>query len=96
MLGIWIVDRKTSWQQRKWLVAASICAMGAIVYTFIYFLPRNVWLFQRHGNGLSAEQITTLANHWVVANWLRLTIIGAGFVSALYGFRNSSRPYARY
>ena len=95
MLGIWIIDMKSSWRQRKWLIAASACAVAAIVYTFIYFLPRNVWLFQRHGSGLSAEQITTLANHWVVANWLRLTIIGIGFLCALYGFRNSSRPDAR-
>jgi glucan phosphoethanolaminetransferase (alkaline phosphatase superfamily) len=95
MLGIWIIDQQTSWRRRKWLVVASTCAVGAIVYTVIFFLPRNVWLFQRHGSGLSAEQITTLANHWVVANWLRLTIIGIGFVSALYGFRNSSTDYAR-
>lgn len=96
ILGIWIVDKQTPWRRRKWLVAASICAAGAILYTFIYFLPRNVWLFQKHGGGLSSEQITTLGNHWVVANWLRLTIIGIGFVSALYGFRSSSQPPARY
>lgn len=95
MVGIWIVDWKTPWRRRKWLTAASSCAVAAILFTFIYFLPRNVWLFQRHGSGLTAEQITMLGNHWVVANWFRLTIIGMGFFCALYGFRNSSQPYAR-
>jgi glucan phosphoethanolaminetransferase (alkaline phosphatase superfamily) len=89
-LGIWITERKTSWRRRKWLAVSSTCALAAIMYTFVYFLPRNVWLFQRHGSGLSAEQITSLGSNWVVANWLRLTIIGIGFLSALYGFRSSS------
>ena len=95
MAGIWIIDWKVPWRRRKWLAAASTCAVAAIVFTFIYFLPRNVWLFQRHGSGLTAEQITTLGNNWVVANWFRLTIIGIGFLCALGGFRNSSQPYAR-
>jgi hypothetical protein len=88
--GTWIAGGKLLGAQRKWLAISSACALVAIVYTFIYFLPRNVWLFQRHGSGLNAEQITTLANHWVVANWVRLSIIGIGFVSALGVFKNSS------
>lgn len=88
--GIWIAGRETSWRRRKWLVISTVCALTAIAFTFAYFLPRNVWLFQRHGSGLSSEQITTLASDWVVANWLRLTIIGIGFLSTLYGFRTSN------
>ncbi len=90
-VGIWIAGRNVSWRQRKWLAVSSVCAFIAIVYTFAFFLPRNVWLFQRHGSGLTGEQITTLGSNWVVANWLRLTIIGIGFLSALYGFRNNNQ-----
>lgn len=94
-IGIWIAGRNLSRSRRKWLAVSSICAATAIAYTFIYFLPRNVWLFQRHGSGLSAEQIITLGNHWVVANWLRITIIGIGFLSALRVFNNSSQAGSR-
>jgi len=87
--GTWILGGKLVRPQWKWLAISSTCALAAIFYTFIYFLPRNVWLFQRHGSGLTAEQITTLASRWVVANWVRLSIIGIGFVSALAFFRKS-------
>lgn len=91
MAGIWLAGWKIPSPQRKWLLVASVCAVTAIVYTFIYFLPRNVWLFQKHGSGMSAEDITALASNWVVANWLRITIIGIGFLSALRVFYNSSQ-----
>ncbi len=93
--GIWFAGRETPWRGRKWLVISSVCALTAILFTFAYFLPRNVWLFQKHGSGLSAGQITALASNWVVANWLRLTIIGIGFLSALYGFHTPRSSDAR-
>jgi|ERR1041384_327 glucan phosphoethanolaminetransferase (alkaline phosphatase superfamily) len=94
-IGVWLLGQQLSQPQRKWLAVSSICAATAISYTFIYFLPRNVWLFQRHGSGLSAEQIITLGNHWVVANWVRLIIIGIGFLSALRAFNDASQTNFR-
>lgn len=75
----WNVPRS----RRLWLVIAAVCAMTTLVFTIVFFFPRNEVLFRNQSSGLTGEEITAIAHGWIRANWLRVCIMAAGFFSAL-------------
>ncbi len=77
--------------RRIWLVISAVCAITTLVFTIIYFFPKNEVLFRNQSSGLSGEEITVIAHGWVMANWLRVCIMAAGFFSALRALSTPSQ-----
>lgn len=69
--------------RRRWPAISAVCAFTTLVFTIIYFFPKNEVLFRNRSSGLSGEEITVIARGWVTANRLRVCIMAAGFLSAL-------------
>ncbi len=82
-----------SWKSnsRWWLIISTVCAIVTLVFTLIYFFPKNEVLFHNHTAGLSGEEITAIGNAWVRGNWVRIGIMALGFFSALKAFEGSSK-----
>ncbi len=72
-----------SGNRRLWFVLSAVCAMATLAFTIIYFFPKNEVLFRNQTSGLSGAEISTIANAWISANWIRTGIMAVGFFSAL-------------
>ncbi len=95
MAAALIIGRGVAWLSRRWLLIALMCGLTATVWTIVFHLPRNVLIFQRHGAGISPDEIVSLTRQWLMGNWFRLATIGVGFVSMLRAFSSLSHAGGR-
>ena len=73
----------------RWRGISATASMSALVFTIIYFFPRNDILFRSQNIGLSGTAISDAAYQWIAANWIRFGIMVVGYFAALWAFRVS-------
>jgi hypothetical protein len=72
---------------RPWVAAAGATMLFGLVFTRTYVYPINDVLFARAGAGLDDAAVRALATRWIIADRLRLAVMGAGYVCLLRAFR---------
>jgi hypothetical protein len=65
---------------------ATLVVLGVLIFTRVYFIPRNVRLFLPTGTQDEVEA-TTLISEWVIANYFRVAFMLTALVSALIAAR---------
>ena len=73
---------KTLREHRKWRIVGTTLALIVVVSTFAWFVP-NIMILGGGGQGLNAEQITSLTNWWVRLNWVRVVFYLSGWLCGL-------------
>ncbi len=85
--GALFASWKTPPKYRFWLWSSAALILTVWVFTFVAFWPRNAALFAAaSGSGtgvMSDETLRRLVREWVVYDWCRVMMMGAGFVSAV-------------
>ncbi len=73
---------------RMWLLSSTVLFVALFVFTAIVFWPMNGALY-RAGTGevpMSGTAASALAHRWIVLDWLRVTIMAAGFYCSSRAF----------
>ena|SRR2546422_2871893 len=78
---------KTPLTYRFWLWSSAVLILAVWVFTFVAFWPRNAALFAAASGSesgvMNEAALMRLAREWVVYDWCRVVMMGAGFVSAV-------------
>lgn len=92
--GALIVGWNTPSQYRLWLWLSALLIVGVWLVTAPIMWPMNTALYaaSREGSGANPAEAIRMAHRWVRYDWLRVSMIAAGFVSAI---RAISAPVPR-
>lgn len=66
---------------------ATLAVLGALIFTRVYFIPRNRLLFLPATATHNDSQATVLLRQWIVGNYVRVAVAVSGLVSALIALR---------
>jgi hypothetical protein len=85
--GALICGWKTSFRYGVWLWLSALFILAVWVFTAVAFWPSNAVLFAA-ASGVKTEtageaELIRLTHQWVTYDWWRVTMMGAGFVSAV-------------
>jgi hypothetical protein len=78
-----VIFWNTSKRARLFFILAFVFAIGADIFTFTYFYPRNTILFE--GPLTNVEEIRRASSQWVTMNWLRSGVVLVALVFAWMG-----------
>ena len=76
----------TTGAHRKWRLIGAILALVIVAATFIYFVPNIILLLGPNSHNIDGENVKTLANQWVMWNYVRVAICIVAWVAALRAF----------
>lgn len=80
-----LVNAITAWyavgRRRNWWLAASVIMIVYSIFTYIYFVPRMIWLWQ--AETLPASEVESAVFWWVRLNYVRMIIGACGWLAAL-------------
>jgi uncharacterized membrane protein len=85
----------TEGAHRRWRVIATILALAVVAATFIYFVPNIILLLGPNSHNIDGAKVKTLANQWVMWNYVRAAIGIAGWLAALRAFHLPVESYTR-
>jgi hypothetical protein len=78
---------KTPFGYRVWLWLSAALILAVWVFTVVVFWPNNAALYAAvsgvTSEAKSKEELIRLAQQWVTYDWLRVAMMGAGFISAV-------------
>ena len=70
--------------RRSWLIAGSAFFFAMLIWTAVYFIPQGVVpLMERGGEGMSPEEITSMAQAWIFWDWFRMAGTLAAYLCLL-------------
>lgn len=68
-------------RRRNWWLAASIIMIIYSIFTYTYFVPKMIWLWQ--AESLPASEVESTVFWWVRLNYVRMVIGACGWFAAL-------------
>ena len=93
--GALILGWKTPFRYRVWLWLSAVLILPVWVFTAVAFWPSNAALYAAASAASGAKgeaEVIQLARQWVIYDWWRVAMMGAGFISAV---RAISIPFPR-
>lgn len=85
--GALITGWKTPPSYRVWLVLPAVMMLVTLIFTVLWFWPRNAALWAIAKGSPTAirdpAEVVRLARQWVTYDWLRVAMGAVGFVSAI-------------
>jgi hypothetical protein len=85
--GALISGWKTPFRYRVWLWLSALLILAVWVFTVVAFWPSNAVLFAAASSATTETRVEAelirLTHQWVTYDWWRVTMMGAGFVSAV-------------
>lgn len=76
-----VVAWRTTGRRRNWWLAASIIMVIYSIFTYTYFVPKMIWLWQ--AETLPASEVESTVFWWVRLNYVRMIIGACGWLAAL-------------
>lgn len=100
IVGALIAGWKTPWRYRLWLAIPVLTITVSLVFTVLWFWPRNaeLWAIAKGAQNAVRDPIEAarMAQEWVRYDWLRVMAGLVGFVSSIRAisipYPTSSRP----
>jgi hypothetical protein len=80
----------TPFAYRRWLILSFVLIVVVWVFTLASFWPRNDQPFLAAHGKIDAVDASRIAHEWIRYDWLRVSMMGAGFIAAV---RALSLPY---
>ena len=70
-------------QHRRWRALSVTLTLVIVVTTYFYFVPARNELFASQTLGLSANEVTSKTNQWVMLNWVRGAVFFVAWIAGL-------------
>jgi hypothetical protein len=85
-LAALLTGLRTSADHRRWRMAGTILALIVVTATFAWFVPNIIKLGSEQVLTMGRDEVSTTANAWVAANWVRVVVYSAAWLAALRAF----------